>query len=157
MSVEHIPIGPILAVVKARELRGADFARANEHRSNFPQRRIQPKAGRSLGPVQNSTPPDIRKTNHQDEDETHHHPKTVPTKFMHLYRPGIHENDLNIEENEDHRYEVEPNAKSLLCIPGADCAAFKWLVLHFGVSLWSKEDTQDEYRDDEHRGDDEEN
>src|SRR4029450_2106439 len=56
----------------------------------------------------------VNVAHHQDRNKTEHAPEDEPVLLDRVfvnYRPGIHENDLEVEKDEEHRHEIELHAK----------------------------------------------
>src|SRR5438270_7048781 len=78
-------------------------------------------------PVEHAFPKRVNISNHQDRDETEHAPKddgAMSDGFPVNDRPGVHENDFQIEKNEQHRDQIEFDAESRLYLSLWHHAAF---------------------------------
>lgn len=90
-------------------------------------------------PIQCAYSPQIKQANQQDENEDHDFNITSPSHFKQAYRPGDHENRLEIENYEEHGNLVITGGKSNASIPGGFNARFELLTsLSLLVSLAQK-------------------
>ena len=84
----------------------------------------------------------------QDADKSSHAPNDHAVLFYQiteLNSPRIHEDNLDIENDEEHRDEVEFYAKSRSSLSDGEHSAFVWSFLDFRVTaFFSKENTETE-------------
>src|SRR5208283_2543988 len=86
-------------------------------------------------PVEGALLPEIDVSHQQDGHIKHHFYEAEPACFhvasqiFEYIRPRIKKNRLHIEQNEDHRHQVELYRKGLAGIPCGRYAAFVWLSL----------------------------
>src|SRR5207247_3800856 len=69
----------------------------------------------SFSPIQRALFECVDVAHHQDRDEAEHAPENQSALFNRVfvnYRPRIHEHDFKIEENEEHRHQIELYVKA---------------------------------------------
>src|ERR1051326_2458043 len=79
----------------------------------------------------------INVTDHQDRDEAEHAPEdhaAVRDRFFVNDRPWIHEDDLEIEQDEEHRHEIELHAEARTSFALRNHSAFVGSVLRASPS-----------------------
>src|SRR4029434_2180595 len=68
-------------------------------------------------PVEDAFSQRVNVSDHEDGNETEHAPENDRVPMDHVainYRPRVHEHDLEIEKNEEHRDQIKPYAESRL-------------------------------------------
>ena len=68
-------------------------------------------------PVENAFSQRINVSDHEDRNETEHAPENDRVPMDHItinHRPRVHEHDLEIEKNEEHRDQIKPYTESRL-------------------------------------------
>src|SRR4051794_24330694 len=80
--------------------------------SNAIARSPQIPDGRSL-PLESALLPDVHEADHQGEHEDRHGDEARPGEFLEQDRPGIDEDCLDIEHDEEQRNHVELHAEPL--------------------------------------------
>src|SRR3954462_10039385 len=58
-------------------------------------------------PIERAFAPDIDVAGEQERHEQQHLDETVPAEIAQRHRPRIEEGDLDVEQQEDHRHQVE--------------------------------------------------
>jgi hypothetical protein len=66
-----------------------------------------------LVPIQNALSPHIDEPHNEHSHEGEHLKEREHTHLLEDDRPGVHEDNFDIEEDEEHRYEVEANVEPL--------------------------------------------
>src|SRR6516164_7188106 len=99
---------------------------------------MNPQANELPFPVQCTFLQRINETDHKDYNETEHATENGPPKFLDVIPirdgPRIHEDDLNIEQDEQHRDQVEFYAEARLRSPQGQHPAFVSGILN-GIAL----------------------
>src|SRR5579871_536288 len=66
-----------------------------------------------LVPLQAALPPDVGERDHQDQHEDEHLDHAVPAELAQVDGPGIEEDRLDVEDDEEHRGQVEAHRQPL--------------------------------------------
>src|SRR6185436_16687695 len=74
-------------------------------------------------PVEGALPPDVDVARQQQPDERQQLPEPGHAELLECHRPGIQEGDLDVEEQEDHRDEVELDRLSFASVADGGHAA----------------------------------
>src|SRR5882672_1421768 len=82
-----------------------------------------------LVPVQRALFPEIEVTDQQDGNVYHHFDKAVQSQLAKYQRPRIQKNRFHIEQNKDHRHEVELYGKGFARVAGRLHTTFVGLLL----------------------------
>ena len=80
-------------------------------------------------PVERALLPEIKVTDQEDGDIEEHLHKAKPLQFTKNESPGVEEDGLDVEENEDHGDEVELDGEGFAGVAGGLHAAFVGLLL----------------------------
>src|SRR3954469_1630158 len=75
-------------------------------------------------PVEDTLAPHVHVTDRQDQEERQNLLEPAPSEIPQRHRPGIEEGDLDVEEQEDHRHQVELDRVALARIADGRHAAF---------------------------------
>src|SRR5439155_16108579 len=69
-----------------------------------------------LVPVQGAAPENVDVPQQQDEDEEGHLPEAGGSQVPEHHRPWEEIGRLDVEEDEEHRHEIEPHGEALACL-----------------------------------------
>ena len=127
------------------------LAQARNRAGNSTGESVSLRLRRLLLPVERAFFQRVDIPDHQDRNETQHAPEdrfAFDDRFFVNDRPRIHEHDLEIEQDEEHRDEVELHAEARLGFALRDHAAFVGRVLNASASAGLAEKDADEQRGD---------
>jgi hypothetical protein len=103
----------------------------------------------SAFPIQHAFAQRVDIPNHKDGNETKHAPenhRVAMNRFAKNYRPGVHEYDLEIEKDEEHRDEVKLYAESRLCFTNRHHSAFVSRIFDAGTTAGFTQQYADDQR-----------
>lgn len=91
----------------------------------------------------------VNVAHHQDRNKTEHAPEDEPALLDRVFvnhRPGIHENDLEVEKDKEHRDEIKLHAESRMPFPLRNHTAFVRGVFGSGALSACSNQNADEQR-----------
>src|SRR5438477_2826128 len=83
-----------------------------------------PPSRRGFAPVQNAFLPDVEESDEENSNVYQHFPQPEALQIAQNNGPGIDENRLNIEQNEQHGHEIEFHGEALPGVAHRGHAAF---------------------------------
>src|SRR5215470_7882925 len=103
-----------------------------------------------LGPVQHALLDDVKEARQDQDDEQEHLDKGKHLQVAVHDSPRIEEDRFDVEQDEDHRDQVEPYAEALLGGAGRGDAAFVRQILYWISGAFAKSEGQRDQRGCDH-------